>query len=431
MPTHSDQEVAQYINYTFVEGDSLKNVLRRLRLFPIWGSQGSYYHFLKLNPSWPKEERAGNPAPVGSRVVLPIDKAPLPKSKSSDQWVVKFGELYFINPKRIDKTDLYTRILNLKQLQGKATTKIVTKSQVRQPANTQTQNLSEYEFGRPVIKVPVKPGSALAQRLGLLGLVVPPLEKGKPYAYVEIPMLKWNEVVNGRQPSALSEIRMKDPSKARYRLNAQVVTASRLYSISDSNGETGEIGIDPGFGAEIGFSYKQSSWLNLQAKANYQLETFQSDDAILIEQETESRLDANIVNYFSFWGLEMGAGFGILSTPSFVSVSTTNIQAKHLNNTYVTLNFRDSFSMSNSWMAGWNFSYDQLLGVEDGPYKLESGYRVTGGGHSHFRLTPSMNLSSQLNVSYQNDKPATYDQTQLGFQILMGLEWSFGNTEAQ
>ncbi len=433
---HSDQRPDNYLNYTFVKGDSLKNVLRRLRLFPIWGNSGSYQHFLNLNPDWSKKKRADSPVVAGKKVRLPIDKAPFPKKHDKDQWLVKFGEIYFINRKSEDNTDLYTRILNLGNL-AKTTHGEPKKVQpmkpstqndlpLRRPANLKTKDLEDYRLGDPVVKIPVRPGSALAQRLLAMGLEVPELKAGQPYAYVEIPLHQYQEGLKGREPQAVGQLKMQNLSQQRYRLNAEVVTASRIYSITDSNGQAGEVGIDPGLGAEIGFAYRQNRWLDVDARVNYQMESFRPDDAISIVQETDSRLDVNINNYFSFWSLKFGLGVGVLSTPSFLSATATSLTVKHLSNPYARLSVRDHFYFSKNWVGAWSLAYDQFFGVKEGPYQLQSGYRVSGGIRSLIPLNASMGFSSHLDLQYQDDQPVAYNQSQMGFQFLMGLQWNFG-----
>ncbi len=425
---HSDQDLNQYLDYTFVEGDSLKNVLRRLRLFPIWGKSGSYQHFLNLNPDWNKKARAENPAPVGMRVRLPIVKAPFPSKHSNNKWLVKFGELYFINPKAIMTTDLHTEILNLRNLkrfqnwgddsyQGDS---------VRGLASDGSPKKTSNHLGQPVIKIPVQPETPLARKLTAMGFTIPALVKGQPYAFVEIPYRHWQQAVNGRFPSSVGQIRMLDPSQTRYRLSAQVVTASRIYSLTDSGGQDGDVGVAPSLGVNLGFAYRQNRWLHLETNLNYQLESFKPDDSIAIDQETDSRFDFSAKNYFSLGRIGIGLSVGVLSTPSFVSTSGTQLSAKHLLNPYLGVELRDSFRVSDNWLAGWNVVYDQFLGAEDGPYKLESGYRVGAAFNSHFPLTENVGLSSLIGLQYQDDKPATYQQSQIGVQVLLGLEWSLG-----
>ncbi len=425
---NSDQDQHQYLDYTFVEGDSLKNVLRRLRLFPIWGTNGSYQHFLNLNPEWKKDTRAENPAPVGMRVRLPIVKAPFPTKDNKNCWLVKFGELFFINPKATMTTDLHTEILNLRNLKRFQIHRddSYPGDRSRGLASSDQSNLTANDLAQPVIKIPVRPDTPLAAKLNAMGFSIPALVKGQPYAYVEIPYQHWQQAISGRFPSSVGQIRMLDPSQTRYRLAAQVVTASRIYSITDSGGQDGDVGIAPSLGLNLGFSYRQSRWLNIETSLNYQLESFKPDDSIAIDQETDARFDFSAKNYFSLGRLGLGLGGGVLSTPSFVSTTGTQLSAKHILNPYVGVELRDSFRVSENWLAGWNVAYDQFLGAAEGPYKLDSGFRVGAAFNSRFPLTENVGLSGLVGLQYQDDKPATYQQSQIGVQVLFGLEWSLG-----
>lgn len=472
---HSDQNKNQYVIYKSAEGDWPVAILRRLKLRPIFSENGSLRHFFNLNPDLERIYRSNKKyvLPEGSVVVLPITK--LMVSDSEGKYEIQNGALRFLeSPKKRQANDLavvekakekqkeestkkgntITRVLNLRSMvqsvqhhavkKGRAlasvkeTPKKIITVQKRKATPAKARSTSRettkkrwadfnYKIGSPIVRLPVEPGSPIFKLLQQKGFIALDVNHQKTI-WVEVPLHETQPKVDSRDLAAIGVSKVSVDQPSNFQISAQTLTATRLYSIVDSAGQSGEIGVDPGFGAQLGFDVRYG-WLNIESLVQFQTENFRPDSAIAIDQETQTRFDIRLRQKFEFDWVDLYGGLGVLATPSFVTTSATSLQAKHLNRTYIHLGFGKGFKVSDSVSTKARFNADYLLGVEDGLFKLDPGYRFSGGLANNWRLSNQFYLTGDVDLIFQDDNPTTYEQTHLGTQILFGLQWQFGNTE--
>ena len=447
---HSDQDKSNYVIYESVNGEWPVAILRRMGLQPIFGKNGSLVHYFNLNPRLKEKfETVKNyNFPDGVTMYIPISKVDYVSEKNNFE--IKNGALVFTDRLKDRRANDHTKVLNIKRLQAFSKNKkgnrsvASAKPMVKKPVKLKVPKklkandpMLNYDFGVPVIRVPVAVNSGIYKTLQQQGFL--PLNKAtKETVYLDIPLREkpnndWMKqplvkAVDGkpRKVAAVNTSKVEATTPSPFNIEVKTLAGSNQYSVTDSNGQAGDIGIDPSFGFQLGGAFEYS-FLDIESRLQWQTEQFQSDTTILINQETDNRLDFRLRQKFDLSWLNafFGAGYG--TSAAFASTSATQLQAKHLNRPYVHIGFQKSFRLSGSVTSTFDISYDYLLGVEDSLYKLENGYRAGTYLLNNWQLSQNLYFSGDLGILYGDDSPSTYEQTYLGLQLLLGVQWQFGN----
>ncbi len=200
------------------------------------------------------------------------------------------------------------------------------------------------------------------------------------------------------------------------------MSASRQYSIKGSNGASGDIGIEPGFGLRGQIDWKES-WLHLNLLAEIQTENFKQDISIPISQSTHYRYDLGIQQKIAMGPLFLGIGGGLGAVPSFVSRANNRIEAKHIAVPYARISLGRDFLWNYDMAALWDISYQQYFPTTEGSYKLDGGFAIESRLLNFIEIKDQLYFQLGLQLRYQDDNPATYQQNNLGGQINAGIRW--------
>jgi hypothetical protein len=201
-----------------------------------------------------------------------------------------------------------------------------------------------------------------------------------------------------------------------------LMSASRQYSIKGSNGASGDIGIEPGFGLRGQIDWKES-WLHLNLLAEIQTENFKQDISIPISQSTHYRYDLGIQQKIAMGPLFLGIGGGLGAVPSFVSRANNRIEAKHIAVPYARISLGRDFLWNYDMAALWDISYQQYFPTTEGSYKLDGGFAIESRLLNFIEIKDQLYFQLGLQLRYQDDNPATYQQNNLGGQINAGIRW--------
>lgn len=213
--------------------------------------------------------------------------------------------------------------------------------------------------------------------------------------------------------------------KSRWDLGVSFVTSNREIQIVDNVGSRATIGGNPSLGVQVETAVYGDDGMGVEVIGQYLRDDYKPDSAITLTQQTDKHIQ--LLTRLSFRDnddLVWGFGLGFQTIASVFSVSATELISKHLLTPHVHGYFLRKVYGTDSRRLSLGGSLDYFLGASEGAFELERGYKGALSLQYERPLNARSNVIAGFQFFLQDDKPASYKQTQFGVQLNLGIRWS-------